>query len=71
MSKPNPLTDNAPKIAEPVEDAYDVFVRNAVLEALNDPRPGLPSAEAKLRMDAHKARLRGELEAHFGKTEWP
>lgn len=67
MSKPYPSTHESPqRMIEPVEDAYDVFVRNAVQEALDNPGPTFTQEEARARMDAFKASLNAKFEAHFG-----
>ena len=42
---------------------YTAFLRDAVLEARNDPRPALSSVEAKVEMDRYKADRRAELTA--------
>lgn len=66
MSKPNPFAEVVPKVVEPVEDAYAVFVRNAVQDALNDPRPPLTGKDADAHMAGFKAALDGEFKSHFG-----
>jgi len=57
MAKLDPIVSEFATTEE--AEAYDVWFRNKVQEALADPRPPIPHDEAVARLDAVLARHKG------------